>query len=503
MDLKGDLYELLFEVINEGLVLVDSKGTIIESNRPGEKMFGYGVGELKGKGIETLVPMRAREKHARYRAGFDEKPVARSMGANLKLDGVKKDGTEFPVQVSLNPFKTSDGNTYTVALVSDVTERRENELKLQQLRESLEEKVKIRTKEVRESERLYKSISRNFPSGVISVFDSTYKYLFAEGKGLYELGIESKDLIGIDFLERIHESARGKVKQELDEVFQGVSKDFEIEVGSQTYLINAVPLSFNKDKVDKILVVEHNITKQKEVANKLEETLRKERELIEMKTQFVSMASHEFRTPLTTVNSSASLILRHLEKGNYDQIIKHVDRIKSSVHNLTSILNDFLSFQKLETGKVKTNFNEIDVPSILLETLEDVTDMLKEGQTIDYIGPETLKIDSDPLMLKNIILNLLSNAVKYSREKGKVVVKLEEAEGEIAILVKDYGLGIPISDQKNLFTRFYRAGNVSNIEGTGLGLNIVLRYLELLKGEISFESQEGEGTTFIVRLPKK
>ena len=111
MDLKGDLYELLFEVINEGLVLVDSKGTIIESNRPGEKRFGYGVGELKGKGIETLVPMRAREKHARYRAGFDEKPVARSMGANLKLDGVKKDGTEFPVQVSLNPFKTSDGNT--------------------------------------------------------------------------------------------------------------------------------------------------------------------------------------------------------------------------------------------------------------------------------------------------------------------------------------------------------------------------------------------------------
>lgn len=502
MDLKNDLYELLFEVINEGLILVDEKGTIVDSNGPGERMFGYDAGELKGKGIEVLVPMQARKKHVQYRGEYNHEPVARSMGASLKLDGVKKDGAEFAVQVSLNPFKTKDGEAYTIALVSDVTERRENEHKLQLLRESLEQKVKIRTKEVRESERLYKSISRNFPSGVISVFDSTYKYQFAEGKGLYELGIESADLIGLDFLERIHESARVKVKRELDQVFQGVSKDFEVEVGTQIYLINAVPLSFDNGKVDKILVVEQNVTKQKEVARKSEETLKKERELIEMKSQFVSMASHEFRTPLTTVNSSASLILRHLEKGNHEQIIKHVERIKNSVYNLTSILNDFLSFQKLETGRVEATFHEVDIPSVLFETFEDMTGISKERQHIRYEGPKSLKIFSDGLMLKNVLLNLLSNAVKYSREGEEVVVELEDFDEQVKITVQDFGVGIPLNDQKNLFTRFYRAGNVSNIEGTGLGLNIVLRYLDLLKGEISFQSKEGVGTTFFVTLPK-
>lgn len=502
MDLKDNLYEILFEVIHEGLILVDSKGTIVKSNGPGDRMFGYEDGGLIGKSIEVLVPTNARKHHVKQRDDYNAAPTARPMGADLKLDGIKKDGTEFPVQVSLNPFKTKKGDTFTVALVSDVTERRESEIKLQKLRESLEQKVKIRTKEFRESERLYKSISRNFPSGIISIFDSSYKYQFAEGKGLYELGIESSDLIGIDYLERIDESARKKVKTELDQVFQGVSKDFEIEVGTHTYSINAVPLSSENGKVDKILVVEQNITKQKEVSKKLEDTLNKERELTEMKSRFVSMASHEFRTPLTTINSSASLILRHLEKESLNQIPKHVDRIKNSVHNLTSILNDFLSFEKLESGRVMANFLENNVPVILFETFDEMTDNIKGNQRIRYEGPQELKIQTDGLMLKNIMLNLLSNAVKYSHDGGEIIVSLEDLENEIKIMIKDFGVGIPANDQKNLFTRFYRAGNVTNIEGTGLGLNIVLRYLDLLNGDISFQSTEGEGTSFYITLPK-
>src|SRR5690554_3911633 len=501
MDLKDNLYEVLFEAIHEGLILVDEKGLIVDLNRTGAEMFGFEGKELIGQGIEILVPVHVREKHTAHRGKYNAHPTTRSMGSTLKLDGVKKDGKEFPVQVSLNPFKSTSGENYVVALVSDVTEQRENELVLQKLRESLEQKVKERTKELRESERLYKSIARNFPSGVISIFDANYKYLFAEGQGLYELGIETSDLIGLDYLSRIDARARAQVKSELDQVFKGEFKNFEVAVDGRIYSINAVPLS-EGDKVDKILVVERNITSEKEVARKLEDTLNKERELTEMKSRFVSMASHEFRTPLSTINSSASLIKKYHEIGNYDKLNKHTDRIKNAVRNLTSILNDFLSFEKLEANKVKVNFTECNIPDILQETFDEMSDILKANQYIRYVGPHELKLKTDGQLLKNMILNMLSNAVKYSKENSEIIVSLEDLSKGVRISIRDFGMGIPEKDQKNLFTRFYRANNVTNIEGTGLGLNIVLRYLDLLNGKISFESKEGEGTIFFITFPK-
>lgn len=503
MDLESNnLYKVFFGVINEGLILVDDKAVIVKVNIPGAKMFGYEVNELIGQKIETLVPTGKRDTHQSQREGYNERPTARLMGANLRLDGVRKDGTEFPVQVSLNPFVSPEGHKYVVALVSDVTERRENEEELQRMKESLELKVRERTRELRESENLHKSIARNFPSGVISIFDRSYKYLFAEGQGLYELGIESADLIGIDYLDRIDEVARKKVKKELDEVFKGTPRNFEIEVGNRTYLLNATPLSFDNDVVDKILVVEQNVSRQKEVARKLEETLNKERELTEMKSRFVSMASHEFRTPLTTINSSASLILKYVEKEDLEKIPKHSERIKNAVHNLTSILNDFLSFEKLEAGKVNARFTEQNLPEVLFETFEDMTESLKPNQKIVYKGPKELTISTDELMLKNTVINLLSNAVKYSKVGTDIIVGVEDLGDRVKVVIQDFGVGIPEKDQKNLFTRFFRAGNVTNIEGTGLGLNIVLRYLDLLNGDISFESKEAEGTTFFITLPK-
>lgn len=502
MDFKNNLYEILFGAIQEGLILVDEKGVIVEVNATGNSMFGYSENELIGQRIEVLVPKGSRGDHQSHRKKYNAHPTARSMGSAMKLDGVRKDNSEFPVQVSLNPFESSAGKKYVVALISDVTERRENEKNLIKLRESLEQKVKERTKELRESERLYKSIARNFPNGVISIFDKSYKYLFAEGQGLYELGIETSDLIGLDYLDRIDVRARQLVKEELDEVFKGEFKNFEVEVGERTYSINAVPLPGDDNTVDKILVVEKNITAAKEVSKKLEDTLKQERELTEMKSRFVSMASHEFRTPLSTINSSASLIKKYHEKERYEKLEKHTDRIKKAVRNLTSILNDFLSFEKLEAGKMNVNIAQFNIPQILLESFDELSGIAKPDQSFVFEGPDELMFETDGQLLKNIMLNMLSNAVKYSKQEGRIVVALTENKHTIQISIQDFGIGIPENDQKNLFTRFFRAGNVTNIEGTGLGLNIVLRYLDLLKGEISFESIEGEGTIFFITLPK-
>jgi signal transduction histidine kinase len=303
-------------------------------------------------------------------------------------------------------------------------------------------------------------------------------------------------------LDRLDENVRSWVEKELRLVFGGKNKSFEVNVEGATYLLNAVPLKDDEGEIDRILVVEKNITSLKEAEKRLEENLNKERELNEMKSRFVSMASHEFRTPLTTINSSAGLIKKYHEKGIYEKSLKHVSKIRQSVAHLTTILNDFLSLEKLESGRASVKKYPINLVEIIKDTVEETEGLRKSGQTVSFDMPAHYEYETDAQLLKNIMINLISNAYKYSKEDGKVKVLLYENASEVKIAVQDNGVGIPKEDQPKMFERFFRAGNVLNIEGTGLGLTIVVKYLELLDGSIHFESEEWRGTKFIITLPK-
>lgn len=240
--------------------------------------------------------------------------------------------------------------------------------------------------------------------------------------------------------------------------------------------------------------------RQKEM--EIREALEKEKELGVLKSRFVSMASHEFRTPLTTVLSSASLLGRYLERGDTTKGGKHVDRIKSAVNNLTGILNDFLSLSKLEEGGVSVQKEWFGWDDFCRHMLPELDGVLKAGQRIEHKTLETnMQVFLDPRLVKNIMLNLLSNACKYSPEDGTIWCS-NRLEGEYLITeIRDEGIGIPEEDQQYLFTRFFRASNAVNIKGTGLGLNIVSRYVRLLGGDIHFESRLNEGSTFTIVLP--
>lgn len=503
MAFKQNLYEVLFESIQEGLVLVNDRGIIILCNPICTKLFGYSEDELIGESIEMLVPTQQRGTHEKVRKDYHKDPRQRGMAMARHLNGQRKEGTLFPVEVSLNPFvDIENGKKYVAALVSDVSIKRESEDKLIEFAQNLEIKVEERTKELWQSEQLYKSIARNFPGGVISIFDRSLRYLFAEGQGLYELGIETEDLIGQDYISRMDPSTASTVKKNLELVFQGKQLSFEVEVGKFTYLINAVPLVDNDGKIDRILVVEKNITPQKQAEVRLHKNLEKERELNEMKSRFVSMASHEFRTPLTTINSSAGLIQKYLEKGMLEKTPKHIDRIRNAVRNLTSILNDFLSIEKLESGKISVNLVKCKLFDTIAEVSEEFDELRKHDQKIKIEGQKELEVIIDQNLVKNILINLTSNALKYSPENSVVTIRFYELSQNIRIEVSDCGIGIPEKDKSKMFERFFRAGNVTNIEGTGLGLTIVKRYLDLLGGKIDFESEAGVGTTFKIDIPK-
>lgn len=496
-----DICEILFEAAAEGLVVADKAGEICVANPRIREMFGYSEEELIGQKVEILIPAESRKKHVKNREEYNKHPTKRSMGIGMDLRARRKDGSVFPVEVSLNHFQV-EGQMMVMALISDVTERKKADERILQLNAELEKRVEERTHALEESQILYQTISRNFPNGIISVFDRNLDYVFAEGLEMYKMGITSDELKGTNYLSRLPESIREDIQAKLEKVFEGQNISFEIEVKDRTYMLNAVGLHNAEGKINQILVVEQNITKLKAAEENMRSALSKERYLNELKSRFVSMASHEFRTPLTSVLSSTSLLAKYIGKdGNEEKQEKHINRIKSSVHHLTTILNDFLSLDKLEEGKVELHPTTFDFKEFAFEAAEEIQEMAKKGQQVNYQHTGTTQVTLDKQMLKHILNNLLSNAVKYSPEDKEIEFKTSIENNELTIAVKDNGIGIPMEEQTQMFERFFRAKNAFNIQGTGLGLNIVKKYVDISGGTISFESESGKGTTFIVKLP--
>lgn len=223
----------------------------------------------------------------------------------------------------------------------------------------------------------------------------------------------------------------------------------------------------------------------------------KEKELNQLKTRFVSMASHEFRTPLSTMQLSASLIDKYTEKQDRANVEKHTSKIKNSINNLTTILNDFLSLEKLEAGKVEAAANWFNIISFAEEITEEMQMMTKQNQHIIYEhSGVTASVFLDSNLLRNCVINLISNAVKYSGADTLIQFNSRLMNGKLILEVKDNGIGIPQVDQQNLFEPFFRAHNTGDIPGTGLGLNIVSRYVGLMGGTVSCISEQNKGTVF-------
>jgi signal transduction histidine kinase len=238
-----------------------------------------------------------------------------------------------------------------------------------------------------------------------------------------------------------------------------------------------------------------------EILQVLKQSLAKEEEVSALKSNFVSLVSHEFRTPLTSINSSADLIMIYAERNEPEKAKKHAERIKHSVENLATILGEFLSLGKLEEGKITAHLQEMDLPELINDVRDELRYSFKQGQTFKYRQEGDAMVYLDKNLLKNILLNLVSNAIKYSPEDTPICVKSTvRIPGKVRIEVCDQGIGISETDQMQLFNRFFRAGNALNVQGTGLGLYIVKNYVEMMNGRIGCESHLGKGSTFWVEF---
>lgn len=252
---------------------------------------------------------------------------------------------------------------------------------------------------------------------------------------------------------------------------------------------------------ERTLILKEALQKLEQSQEELSEALDKERQLNEIKSRFVSMASHEFRTPLTTVLSSASLLSKYTGAGDQEKRDKHIQRIRNSVNNLNDILEDFLSLGKLNEGKVDTRMETVSLEEIIRDIIEEMKAMLKPGQHFEVECTGHCEAVTDKKLLRNILINLVSNAIKFSDE-GKAIMLKARIRGDWAHLsVADKGIGISKEDQQHLFSSFFRAGNATNIQGTGLGLHIVKRYVDLLGGDVNIQSELNRGTTINFSIP--
>lgn len=395
------IFELLTEAVSEGIVVVNSRQEIVSTNSSLNEMFGYDKGELIGKKLDILIPTRFKSNHTSHFSVFMAHSEKRQMGQGRHLFGSMKDGTEFPVEAGLSPFDIY-GERYVMALVIDITIRKQQEEKIRQLNNRLEEKIKDRTRE------LEKTIDR----------------LSAE------------------------------------------------------------------------------IERRKEAENKMHESLQKERELNELKTKFLSLVSHEFKTPLSGIHSSATLAGKYTQTDQQDKRFKHIKTIQNKVKYLNNILDDFLSIERLETGKVSYKFSTFPISKVINEVIYDANMLLKAGQRINYPdGIDSIVISFDEKILELAFTNLLNNAIKYSSEKSVININVNQDSDHLLIRVDDQGIGIPKKEQKFIFNRYFRAENALLNQGTGIGLNIVKSHLENLGGTITFTSQEGVGSSFIIHIP--
>ena len=313
---RGDIFRILSEAISEGIIIVNQEQKIVASNEAADKMFGYGSRELLGADLNVLIPMKYHENHRGQVDDFLQKHDPRQMGHGRDLYGLRKDGGIFPVEAGLNPFEVM-GEKYVMALVTDISVRKNQELQITELNTQLEHKIEKRTADLRES----------------------------------------------------------------------------------------------------VNELREEVARRKEAEHKISEALRKERELGELKTKFLSLVSHEFKTPLSGILTSATLAQKYTQTDQQDKREKHLKTIANKVKYLNNILNDFLSIERLEAGKETYKFDTFPLSKVINEVVYNSNMLLKKGQRINY--PENIDdimLTFDEKILELSLTNLINNAIKYSPE---------------------------------------------------------------------------------------
>ncbi len=506
---REEILHSITYLANDAIISIDSEFNIIQCNKAAERMYGYSEEEMLGQSLALIVPPDERDGLAKL---MQKKDPTEGLDTTRPFvrNGYRKDGTVFPVEISIAQWLNNNKRHFT-HIIRDVTERKEIEQK------------------IRNSEKEYRDLFNNAHEPILIIHPEGEIILEANDRACKTYGYDYKEFIGMSLKDISKDPQKGseKVTETLKKGYfinfetvqynkQGKELFFDVNASLTDYKGEKVILSLNRDITERVLaerelevyrehlerLVEERTAKLAEVNERLQKALEAEKKLSALRARFVSTASHEFRTPLTTIQASSELLLRYFSRWDDAKKITTISRVQKSAEYMNGLIESVLTLNRSDSGRVMFNPGEVEIVSLCGSIIEEISLLASPGHKIEFDFPEyEIRGLFDGLLIRQFLTNLLSNAVKYSPSGGLIKLKVSRDQETVIFEVSDKGIGISEDDQQNLFEPFFRGTNISNIPGTGLGLSILKKAVELHRGRLEFQSKINSGTTFRVFLP--
>jgi PAS domain S-box-containing protein len=449
----GSKEAALLEAAPDAVIEVDAGGRIVLVNESCERMFGYPREELIGQPIELLAPVAMRRAHEQKRELYARKPVIRPMGQGYFFQALRKDGTQFPVEIMLSPLRVGEA-MHTAAVVRDVSERM-NLLAA-----------------MRESEAQARLLFEESPVAAWVEEAETGALLAANGEALRALGMGREEALALDGA-----ALRGRLEQ-----------DYEIRSHDLPYQGRAARL-----------LVAQNVAAQRRYQEATEEARLRAEQASQAKSDFLASMSHELRSPLHTIIGFSELLAEELEGPLNEKQKRFAAHIQRDSQHLLTLINDILDLSKIEAGRMELHWERVGVRELVQEALAMVRPQGEaKGIALENLAGVELAVEADRMRLKQVLLNLLTNAVKFTPAGGRVRVETVAAGALAQIAVVDTGVGVPVELRERIFEAFYQGPSAT---GTGLGLAIARRLVERQGGRIWMEGAPGGGSRFAFALP--
>lgn len=494
---RGLSFELLFSALNasvSGIIITDNQqpdNPIIYCNSAFEKISGYTRSEIIGHNCRFLQGKDRSQKARQVLATAVEKGEA----CRVEIRNYRKNGDLFWNELFMAPVKDDGGTvTHFIGVQNDVTLRKKAELELLEQKAIMEERVKERTSELRENEAFLSSIIETVRESLL-VLDPEFKVISANDHFFKTFKVNSQETVGKLLYDLGNQQWNiEKLKELLVKILPTNNPvlDFEVEhefphIGKKLMLLNAYRIELEGQYKDRILIAIEDITERREIERR--------------KDDFLSIASHELKTPLTSIKGFMQMLKRLQPSNLPDQYNTIFEKVSVAIERLNSLIADLLDVSRIQSGNIEIHKDTFDFDKMVKETIEQMQSM-SSSHKIVCTGSSGIHVTADEQQIVQVLNNLLANAIKYSPDSNEIYVHISRVSDYVKVSVRDTGVGINLEDQQRVFQRFFRGAEFQKkFAGMGIGLYVCEQIIKNHNGTIWLESEKNHGSTFNFTIP--